>query len=125
MLMKLTLGVNFTNILWAAVTHANPKSAIKLHNLTVFFALLGSARLKAVCKMLVKLTFGYVHPKMRDATFKKQKKYNFNYEFCCRDLFDRTFIDHKLVVFKIYLIVNPRPALSNPFATRHMWRMAV
>ena len=33
-----TLGVKFTNVLRAAFTHANPKSAKKLLNLTVFFA---------------------------------------------------------------------------------------
>ena len=49
-------GVNFTNILRAAFTGADPKSAIKLLNLTVFFALLGSARVKAACRTLVKLT---------------------------------------------------------------------
>ena len=35
-----------------------PKTQKKLLNLTVFFALLGSARVKAACKMLVKLTPG-------------------------------------------------------------------
>ena len=49
-------GVNFTNVLRAAYTQADPKSAIKLINLTVFFALLGSTRVKATCRMLVKLT---------------------------------------------------------------------
>ena len=54
--MKLRPRVNFTNVLQAAFTRADLKSAIKLLNLTVFFALLGSARIKAACKMLVKLT---------------------------------------------------------------------
>ena len=49
-------GVNFTNVLWAAFTPADPKSAKKLLNLTVFFALLGSACVKAARRMLVKLT---------------------------------------------------------------------
>ena len=49
-------GVNFTNVLRPAFTHTDPKSAIKLLNLTVFFALLGSARVKAACRTLVKLT---------------------------------------------------------------------
>ena len=48
-------GVNFTNILRAAFTRADPKSAIKLLILTVFFALLGSVRIKAARRMLVKL----------------------------------------------------------------------
>jgi len=48
--------VNFTNILRAAFTRADPKSANKQLNLTVFFALLGSARVKAARRTLVKLT---------------------------------------------------------------------
>ena len=48
--------VNFTNILRAAFTRVDPKSAKKMLNLTVFFALLGSVRVKAACRMLVKLT---------------------------------------------------------------------
>ena len=57
-LLVLTPGVNFTNILQAAFMHADPKSAIKLLNLTVFFALLGSAHVKAAHRTLVKLTPG-------------------------------------------------------------------
>ena len=56
-------GVNFTNILRAAFTHADLKSARKLLNLTVFFALLGSGHIKAAHIMLVKLTPGYVSHK--------------------------------------------------------------
>ena len=48
--------VNFINILQAAVTHADPEIAKKLLDLTVFFALLVSALLKAARRMLVKLT---------------------------------------------------------------------
>ena len=48
--------VNFTNILWAAFMGADHKSAIKLLNLTVFFALLGYACVKAAHRMLVTLT---------------------------------------------------------------------
>jgi len=55
------LGVNFTHVLRAAFTRADPKSAIKLLNLTVFFALLGSARVKAARRTLVKLTPGLPH----------------------------------------------------------------
>jgi len=47
-LMKLTPGVNFTNILSKAFTHADPKSTKYTAKSTVFFALLGLA-------MLVKL----------------------------------------------------------------------
>jgi len=55
---KLT-GVNFINILQAALTLANPKSAKKkTNNLLAFYLLSGSAQVKAVHKMLVKLTPG-------------------------------------------------------------------
>jgi len=50
--------MNFTNILSAAFMRVDPKSAKKTDNLTVFFALLGSAPVKAAHKMLVKLTSG-------------------------------------------------------------------
>ena len=58
LLIRLTPMVNFTNILRAAFRRADPKSAIKLHELTVFFALLGSACVKAAYRMLMKLTPG-------------------------------------------------------------------
>ena len=51
-------GFNFTNVLRAAFTLADPKSAKKLLNLTVFFALLGSMSAKAARRTLVKLTPG-------------------------------------------------------------------
>jgi hypothetical protein len=56
MLMKLTTGGNFTNILQAAFRHANPDSTKKTVKLSVFFVLLGSALAKAACRMLMKLT---------------------------------------------------------------------
>jgi len=40
-------GVNFINVLQAAFTSADPKSAKKTVKLSVFFALSGSARVKA------------------------------------------------------------------------------
>jgi len=49
-------GVNFTNILQAAFTQADPKSAKNTVKPSVFFALLGFERVKAACKMLVKST---------------------------------------------------------------------
>jgi len=55
MLMKLTPGVNFINILNAASMFKDPKSAKKTDSLIVFFALLGSECIKTVFKMLVKL----------------------------------------------------------------------
>ena len=57
-LIELASGINFINIVWAAFTHADPKGAIKLLNLTVFFVLLGSACVKAACRMSVKFTPG-------------------------------------------------------------------
>jgi hypothetical protein len=49
-------GVNFTNVLQAAFTLADPESAKKLLDLTVFFALLVSASVKAARRTLMKLT---------------------------------------------------------------------
>jgi len=53
---KMAPGANFTNILRPAFTRTDSKNAKNNDNLTVFFALLGSARFKASCKMLIKLT---------------------------------------------------------------------
>jgi len=47
-------GVDFTNILRKAYTHADPKSTKNTLKQSVLFALLGSARVKAWHKMLVK-----------------------------------------------------------------------
>ena len=55
-MVKMTRGVNFNNVLPAAFTLADPKSAKKQLDLTVFFALLGSACVKAAHIMLMKLT---------------------------------------------------------------------
>jgi len=54
--MKLTSGVNFTNILCKAFTQADSKNAKKTDGLTVLFALLGSALVKTGLKELVKST---------------------------------------------------------------------
>ncbi len=51
-----TSGVNFINILRTAFPLVDPKSVKKIDNLTVFFTLLGSARLKAVRRTLMKLS---------------------------------------------------------------------
>jgi len=51
-------GVNFINVLPASFARKDPESATKTENLTVFFALLGSAHIKAAHKMLMKLTRG-------------------------------------------------------------------
>jgi len=56
MLMKLTPGLNFINILRAAFARPDPERAKKTNNLTVYFALLGYACAKAAHRMLMKLT---------------------------------------------------------------------
>jgi len=56
MLVKLTPGVNFTNILLSAFMCADPKCAKKTVNSLVSFALLRPTCIKGRCKMLIKLT---------------------------------------------------------------------
>jgi len=56
MLIKLTPGINYINILPAAFMHENPEIANKTVKLSIFFALLGSVRAKAAHGMLMKLT---------------------------------------------------------------------
>jgi len=51
-----TSRVDITNILRAAFARADPNSAKNRVKLSVSFALLGSDLVKALCKMLVKLT---------------------------------------------------------------------
>jgi len=50
--MKLTSGVDFTNIVDAVFMQADPKSAIKYSQVLSLFALLGSVHVKAARKML-------------------------------------------------------------------------
>ena len=49
-------GVDFINVFTCSFYEGRSKKCKKLLNLTVFLALLGSARVKANCKMLVKLS---------------------------------------------------------------------
>jgi len=49
-------GVNFINVLQAALAHTDPESVKKTIKLLVVFMLLGSARVKAVRITLMKLT---------------------------------------------------------------------
>ncbi len=65
--------VNFANILRAALTRGDPESAKKTIYLTVFFALSGSACVKAARKLLVKFT--------PDVNFINVLRANFLYEF--------------------------------------------
>jgi len=51
-------GANFINVLQAGFIRANPESAKKTDDLTVFFVLLGSVSVKAAHKMLVISTPG-------------------------------------------------------------------
>ncbi len=53
--------VNFINILGAAFRQADPESAKKTDNLTVYFVLSGSEGVKDAPKMLVKLTPAFTH----------------------------------------------------------------
>ncbi len=59
-LVKLTAGVNFTNVLPAAFTsvHRSQKRKKDTDDLTVIFALFGPTDVNAACKMLTKLTPG-------------------------------------------------------------------
>jgi len=54
--MKLSPSVNLINVRQAATVRSDPESATD--NLTVFFSLLGSGRVKAAHKMLVKSRSG-------------------------------------------------------------------
>jgi len=54
-------GVNFINILGAAFTRTDLKSAKKNDSLTVFFVPLKFACIKAACKLLMKLTPACFH----------------------------------------------------------------
>jgi len=66
-------SVNFINILQAAFTRTDPNSAKKTDNLTAFFVHLGSARVKAAHRTLMKLTPGF---HFCDASFS-----NYNWKF--------------------------------------------
>ena len=80
-MVKLIPRFNFTNVLHAAFTLADPKSAIKLLNLTVFFALLGSASAKAARRMLMKLTLAWIIEHIRFTTSEYVISQN-EYETC-------------------------------------------
>ncbi len=77
MLMKLTSGPNFINVLCTAFTHADPRNLIKTVNLSIFFMLLGSMSVKAAHKTLVKLTPG-LEPKNASIPLKDVTQ-------CCND----------------------------------------
>ncbi len=56
MLLKLTPGVDFINIQRTAFTLVVPKSVKKIDDFTVSFTFLGATHVKAVHRMLMKLT---------------------------------------------------------------------
>ncbi len=58
MLMKLTPGVNFINILRTAFALVDPESVKSTVRSSVSFKLLGSTSVKAVCRTLMKLSPG-------------------------------------------------------------------
>ncbi len=51
-----SVSVNFINVLRAALMHTDAERAKKTVKSSVFFVLLGSAQVKAVCRTLMKLT---------------------------------------------------------------------
>ena len=63
-------GANFINVSTCSFYVHSSQRRKKLLNLTVFFALLGSARVKAARKMLVKLT-----PRFLSIEFLSEKNY--------------------------------------------------
>ncbi len=67
LLFWMLIGVNFINVLLAAFAPQIPKVQKKTDNLTVFFTLLGSTCIKAVCRTLMKLTPN------------RQLRHNYNY----------------------------------------------
>jgi len=73
MLMKLTPGFNFINVLQAAFMYADSKRAKIQSSCQSFFALLESACIKSAHKMLVKLTPG-VQETFKNFVEKKNKK---------------------------------------------------
>ncbi len=68
-------GVNFINVLQAAFARADPESVQIQLNRQYIFTLLGSARVKAVCRMLMKLTPGYIIPNYQNIYQCPQKYY--------------------------------------------------
>ena len=120
-----TSGVNFTNILGAAFTCADPKSAKKLLNLTVFFALLGSAHVKAAHKHVDEIDPGrrrrhrHQTSTTRDLNVNKSKreifKAIFNFSLSWIQSFKKTFC-HKTSwsspIF-LWIVTQPRLAISN------------
>jgi len=70
-------GVNFINVLQAAFTLADPESAKKTVKSSSFFALSGSAGVKAARIMLMKLTPGF-HLEMKNFPNNGMHRQNLN-----------------------------------------------
>jgi len=69
-LMKLTPGVNFTNVLWTAFTLVDPERVKKIDNLTIIFTHLLSVCIKAGRKMLMRSTPGRLRSRTSFVSFK-------------------------------------------------------
>jgi len=85
MLMKLTPGVNFTNILMAAFMRADPKDAKKTVGLTALFALLGSTHIKAARIML--MDQGLISPTYLHSAFTPVAPKSVRIQSSCQYLF--------------------------------------
>jgi len=70
LLLILPLRLNFINVLRTAFAPADPESVKNTDDLTVFFTLLGSTGVKAVCKSLVKLTPSIYNREDKERAFK-------------------------------------------------------
>jgi len=68
--IEIISSVNFTNVLSTTFKQGDPESVKKTNNLTVFFALSGSARVEAAGRVLMKLTRGVDFTNVSRTTFK-------------------------------------------------------
>ena len=64
--LKKLRGVNFINVFMRSFYPCSSQKCKKLFELTVFFALLGSAHIKAASKILLKLTPGFIQDESCD-----------------------------------------------------------
>ncbi len=64
MLLKLTPGVNFINVLEAAFMRTDPECTKRQYSQQCRFTLLGPKSIKAACKMLMTLTSDVIRHKV-------------------------------------------------------------
>jgi len=74
MLVKLTPGLNFINVLRTAFTRADPRRVKNTVKFSIFFMLSGSMSVKALHKRLVKLTLGLSNNKIHLTAIVEQKR---------------------------------------------------